>query len=122
MAKEKQKMSLGVRRRHLTVPTAIDPAKLEAFAAGADNAENPKPAKPTEQRVVRDAFTMPLEDHLLFAEVQRRCLSMGLITTKSEIVRAGLKLFVDFDDVRLKEVIKNVPKLKIGRPAAGKIK
>lgn len=116
MAKEKQKMTLGVRRRPIEVPTAIDPAKLEAFASGADNAEKPKPNKAIEQKVVRDAFTMPVSDHALFSEIQKRCLGLGLVVTKSEIVRAGLKYFAGLEDTKLQKIIEDVPKLKTGRP------
>jgi len=124
MAKEKQKMTLGVRRRGpIDVPAAVDPAKLEAFASGADNApEKLSPPKVAEQKVVRDAFTMPAEDHALFSEIQQRCLGIGMIVTKSEIVRAGLKFFSELDDANLQKTIKNVPKIKTGRPITGKSK
>ena len=118
MAKEKQKMSLGVRRRPVEMPSAIDPAKLEAFASGADNAEKPKTVKPSDQKVVRDAFTMPAADHAFFSGIQKRCLGMGMVVTKSEIVRAGLKFFAELDDAKLQKIIKDVPKIKIGRPGA----
>ena len=109
-------MTLAVRRRPVDAPPAVDSAKIEAFASGADNASKPKGNKTIEQKVVRDAFTMPSGDHALFAEIQKRCLSMGLITTKSEIVRAGLKFFSDLDDIKLQKIIKDIPKLKTGRP------
>lgn len=115
-------MTLGVRRRPVEVPTAVDPAKLEAFASGADNAEKPKPNKAIEQRVVRDAFTMPMDDHALFSEIQKRCLSMEMVVTKSEIVRAGLKFFAELDDAKLQKIIKDVPKIKTGRPVTEKSK
>lgn len=119
MAKEKQKMTLNVRRRSTEnqPPPVIDSAKFEAFASGAENAENPKAIKSVEQRVVRDAFTMPSEDHALFVEIQKKCLAVGIVVTKSEIVRAGLKYFANLKDAELGEIIKAVPKLKTGRPA-----
>lgn len=122
MAKEKQKMTLGVRRRLADAPPAVDPSKVEAFASGADNAEKPIANKTTEQKVVRDAFTMPADDHALFAEIQKKCLGMGMVVTKSEIVRAGLKFFADLDDTKLQKIIKDVPKIKTGRPVTDKIK
>ena len=124
MAKEKQKMTLGVRRRApIDVPAAVDPTKLEAFASGADNApEKLSTPKAAEQKVVRDAFTMPAEDHALFSEIQQKCLGMGIVVTKSEIVRAGLKFFAELDDAKLQKIIKDVPKIKTGRPVTGKPK
>lgn len=115
-------MTLGVRRRApIDVPAAVDPAKLEAFASRADNApEKLSPPKAAGQRVVRDAFTMPAQDHALFSEIQQRCLGIGMIVTKSEIVRAGLKFFSELDDTNLQKTIKNVPKIKTGRPVTGK--
>lgn len=122
MAKEKQKMTLNVRRRPTEhqPPPAIDSAKIEAFASGAENARKLETIKPVEQKVVRDAFTMPSGDHTLFAEIQKKCLSQGMVVTKSEIVRAGLKYFADLKDAELMKIIKAVPKLKTGRPATDK--
>lgn len=127
MAKEKQKMTLNVRKRTTTVadvPPPIDPAKLEAFASGAEIVSTEKRVQekviekttPIEPKVVRDAFTMPAIDHDLFAEIQKRCVSIGIVVTKSEIVRAGLKFMAEIDEERLKDIVLAVPKLKTGRP------
>jgi hypothetical protein len=119
MAKEKQKMTLNVKRRANTdqIPPAIDSAKVEAFAMGAENAPKAKPAPLPKQRVVRDAFTMPEEDHALFGIIQKKCLSMGIVATKSEILRAGLKYLAEQNDKSLEKIIQAVPKIKTGRPA-----
>lgn len=127
MAKEKQKMTLNVRKRNTTVadvPPPIDPAKLEAFASGAETVNSEKRVQekglekklPIEPKVVRDAFTMPASDHDLFAEIQKRCVSLGIVITKSEIVRAGLNYMAEIDDEKLKDIVSAVPKLKTGRP------
>ena len=113
-------MTLGVRRRQIETPPAIDPSKIEAFASGADNAERAKHVKITEPKVVRDAFTMPVKDHQLFAEIQKQCLDMGVIVSKSEIVRAGLNYLVNIDKDELRKIIDAVPKLKTGRPTTEK--
>lgn len=52
---------------------------------------------------------MPADDHKLFAEIKDKCLAMGLVVTKSEIVRAGLKYFAGLDDKKLEQIIKAVP-------------
>jgi hypothetical protein len=121
MAKEKQKMTLNVRKRATTVassPPAIDAAKIEAFASGSEEAQKSPVTASNEQKVVRDAFTMPAEDHLLFADIQKKCLLIGIVTTKSEIVRAGLKHLASLDNDTLEKIIKAVPKLKTGRPGS----
>jgi hypothetical protein len=126
MAKEKQKMTLNVRKRATAAsapPPAIDSSKIEAFASGAETAQKNEPIKSTagnsgEQKVIRDAFSMPVEDHELFAVIQRKCLSVGMAATKSEIVRAGLKHLASLDNDKLQEIIKAVPKIKTGRPVA----
>jgi hypothetical protein len=126
MAKEKQKMTLNVRKRATSLsapPPAIDSSKIEAFASGAETAKKTEAIKSAagnsnEQKVIRDAFTMPAEDHELFAEIQRKCLSIGMVATKSEIVRAGLKHLANLDNDALQAIIKAVPKIKTGRPVA----
>ena len=127
MAKEKPKMTLNVRNRTMSVadaPPPIDPARIEAFASGVDTSlQTEEPATPkssSEQKVVRDAFTMPAEDHDLFAEIQKKCISLGIVVTKSEIVRAGLKHLSSIPEVNLEEIMKAVPKIKTGRPGATK--
>lgn len=119
MAKEKQKMTLNVKRRANTdqIPPAIDSAKVEAFAMGAENSPKEKMVISEKQRVVRDAFTMPEEDHELFGVIQKKCLSLGIVATKSEILRAGLKFLAEQDDKSLEKIIRAVPKIKTGRPA-----
>lgn len=119
-------MTLNVRKRATSLsapPPAIDSSKIEAFASGAETAKKTEAIKSAagnsnEQKVIRDAFTMPAEDHELFAEIQRKCLSIGMVATKSEIVRAGLKHLANLDNDKLQEIIKAVPKIKTGRPVA----
>lgn len=122
MAKEKQKMTLNVKRRSDLVnksepPPPVDPSLLNAFASGTDNVEKAAPVKTTEEKVIRDAFTMPAHDHEKFSLIQKRCLEMGIVVTKSEIVRAGLSHFTEIDNHRLKKIMEEVPKLKTGRPS-----
>lgn len=111
-------MTLNVKRRANAdrIPPAIDSAKVEAFAMGAENSQKEKPATPKKQKVVRDAFTMPAEDHDLFAVIQKKCLSLGIVATKSEILRAGLKYMAEQNDKSLEKIIRAVPKIKTGRP------
>jgi hypothetical protein len=120
MAKEKQKMTLNVKRRANVdqMPPAIDSARVEAFAMGAETEKKEKPSAPSpKQKVVRDAFTMPEEDHALFGVIRQKCLSLGIVATKSEILRAGLKYLAEQGDESLEKIIRAVPKIKTGRPA-----
>ena len=121
MAKEKQKMTLNVKRRSESVsredpPPPVDSSIINAFATGAENVAPPKPIKAVEEKVIRDAFTMPAHDHEKFSLIQKRCLDMGIVVTKSEIVRAGLNHFFEIEDSKLKKIMETVPKLKTGRP------
>lgn len=112
-------MTLNVRKRATVVaaaPPAIDAAKIEAFASGTGTASSKQVAITTEQKTVRDGFTMPSEDHQLFAEIQSKCLALGIIVNKSEIIRAGLRHLAATDNKTLEKIIKAVPKIKIGRP------
>jgi hypothetical protein len=136
MAKEKQKMTLNVRRRAgggnsgtgSAIPPEVDPQKLEAFASGAENRAPQEASAETDDlsssaappKVIRDAFTMPEDDHALFAVIQGRCLSIKLVVSKSEILRAGLKFLSGLDDKNLEEAMKSIPKIKTGRPTSSR--
>lgn len=47
----------------------------------------PRPAGPT---AIRDSFSFPPADHALLAEIRKRCIAVGTVVSKSQIVRAGL--------------------------------
>ncbi len=42
-------------------------------------------------KVVRDSFTMPQTDYELITALKKRSLESGIQTTKSEILRAGIR-------------------------------
>ena len=65
-------------------------------------------------KVVRDTFSMPEDDFQLLEKLRSRARKMDLDTNKSELVRAGLRLLADLDDVKLERLIRNVDKLKPG--------
>lgn len=73
------------------------------------SAENPK--------LIRDTFSMPDSDYQLIAEILERSPAMTARSTKSEIIRAGLKVLHTMDDEHLSEVLNQVQRLKTGRPA-----
>ena len=74
------------------------------------------------QKLIRDTFSMPDSDYQLIAEIMERTPAMATRTTKSEIVRAGIKVLYNMDDSHLQEVLTQVERLKTGRPTKRKTK
>lgn len=68
-------------------------------------------------KLIRDTFSMPHTDYQLIAELLERSPAMAARSTKSEIVRAGLKVLHNMDDEDLSQVLTQVRRLKTGRPA-----
>ncbi len=54
--------------------------------------ENTLKSENTCQKVKRDAFTMPINDHQLIQQIVQDALSFRMNINKSEVVRAGLQL------------------------------
>lgn len=75
----------------------------------AAEADNPK--------LVRDTFSMPDTDYQLIAEILERSPAMAARSTKSEIIRAGLKALHTMNDKDLSKLLTQVQRLKTGRPA-----
>jgi hypothetical protein len=67
-------------------------------------------------KLVRDTFSMPDTDYQLIAEILERLPALTARSTKSEIVRAGLKVLHNMDDKDLSRVLTQVQRLKTGRP------
>jgi hypothetical protein len=68
-------------------------------------------------KLIRDTFSMPDSDYQLIAEILDRSPAMAARSTKSEIIRAGLKVLHTMDDEHLRQVLNQVQRLKTGRPA-----
>ena len=81
----------------------------------APNAPSQKLA-PKRKKVIRDTFSFPQEDYLDIKRLQDRLISMGLVITKSEALRLGLKAALGLDDKALEEQFQELEKLKPGRP------
>ena len=73
-------------------------------------------------KLVRDTFSMPDSDYQLIAAILERSPAMAARSTKSEIVRAGLKVLYNMDDEDLGQVLTQVQRLKTGRPAKRRAK
>lgn len=76
---------------------------------GDTDAETPK--------LIRDTFSMPDCDYQLISEILERTPAVAARSTKSEIIRAGLKVLHTMDDDDLSRVLTQVRRLKTGRPA-----
>jgi hypothetical protein len=74
------------------------------------------PGKGSVGKVIRDSFTMPEEDHGLIERVRHLCLKKMMVVSKSEVLRAGVKLLNTLPEKEIIEHIKALPKVKTGRP------
>ena len=67
-------------------------------------------------RVIKDTFTMPQSDHDKIGACLSRCLSLGIYSNKSEIIRAGLCSLVGLSDANFRKILKRQEKVKTGSP------
>jgi hypothetical protein len=93
--------------------------KAEAILTDEKGDEKTRKARegPGEPKVIRDTFSFPESDYRLIAELQERCLNLRLSITKSEILRAGLKVLSALSDEKLVQAAGVVERVKTGRPA-----
>lgn len=75
-----------------------------------------KPKKPNGSKVIRDSFTFPQDDYQKISMLKKNCLALGIHAKKSEILRAGLNLLAGLDQKALGIAIRQVEKIKTGRP------
>ena len=98
-------------------PRPVETASGEASTS--KGGEVVAPAIP-EKKVIRDTFSLPVDDYELIALIQQRCLHSAMNVTKGEVVRAGLKLLHALQDEKLLQALESVEKIKPGRPALKK--
>lgn len=72
--------------------------------------------KPKKPKLIRDSFTMPKLEHLLFEELKQRICKLGHAVKKSELIRAGIMVMAAMEDTRLVAAVTAVPTIKTGRP------
>lgn len=70
--------------------------------------------------VIRDTFSMPKEDGELISEVRLRCMRAGIDTTRSEIVRAGIRQLAKLSHEELYKLVEGIEKLKPGPQKQGR--
>ena len=75
-----------------------------------------KADKPKKIKMVRDSFSMPEIDYSQFSTLKKRCLLAGVHVKKSELLRAGLLSLSNLSDSELVNVVKQIERLKTGRP------
>jgi hypothetical protein len=67
--------------------------------------------------IMRDGFSMPEADYRLIAEIRSSCVELGVLPTKSGILRAGLRALHRMEPQDLVQLIKSLEPVKTGRPA-----
>jgi hypothetical protein len=60
---------------------------------------------------------MPEADYRLIAEIRAACVELGILPTKSGILRAGLHALHRMEPQALVHLIKSLEPVKTGRPA-----
>ena len=78
----------------------------------------PPSANPVKRSVIRDTFSMPSNDYALIAKLRQRCLSYGIATTKSGIVRAGLNSLDSLNEKQLRLIISQLEETRPGRSSS----
>ncbi len=66
------------------------------------------------EKVVRANFTVLESDLDLIAQVKKKCLSLGIETNKSELIRAGIDALSKLSDNKLRDTLAHLPKPKVG--------
>lgn len=111
-AKKTPLKKTGVPAKPAVKSAVNEPLKTQTNAA----------AKPAEKKIkhklkiVRDSFTMPQSEYQKIAEIKEVCLKAGLHVKKSEVLRAGLKALCEKNDAQMKQSLKNLEKIRTGRP------
>jgi hypothetical protein len=76
-----------------------------------------KKEKQKKIKMVRDSFTMPEDDYARISELKKKCLKAGVHIKKSELLRAGLSYLSKLSKPALLKTVRQVEKIKTGRPA-----
>ena len=103
---------------------AAKPARKAPAAAPEKPAAAPKAEKlakvkkqtPKKIKLIRDSFSIPETDYVLFATLKQRALAAGIDVKKSEVLRAALATLAKLDDAALVAAIGLVERIKTGRP------
>jgi hypothetical protein len=91
-------------------------AKAEVALAAMHEADKPRP-RPCRSKVVRDTFTMPPTEHDQLGDLRSRAVALGVVATKSQLVRAGLQLLGQASDKALVDALGALEYVPTGRPS-----
>ena len=75
-----------------------------------------KKQTPKKIKLIRDSFSIPETDYVLFATLKQRALGAGIDVKKSEVLRTALATLAKLDDAALVTAIGLVERIKTGRP------
>ena len=107
--------TIMAQRKQLTLRSRSINTNTQATNSGINPAVNKAPS--INQKVIRDAFSIPQNDYDLIAKLRQECLIQGIPMNKGEIIRAGLHALNNMTPSELKEIARSVEKIKTGRPA-----
>ncbi|MDO9597859.1 MAG: hypothetical protein Q7J47_09075 [Azoarcus sp.] len=101
-----------------TVETAIKPADTAATTPIASRLTPAQAAEATKQKpgkVVRDSFSMPKSEHAELKSVRTALARAGRLTTKSEVLRAAVRLLGERSVKELVAVLDTLPVVAKGK-------
>ena len=90
--------------------------KAAPAAPKAEKLAKVKKQTPKKVKLIRDSFSIPETDYVLFATLKQRALAAGIDVKKSEVLRAALATLAKLDDAALVAAIGLVERIKTGRP------
>lgn len=117
-AKRPRKPAATTKTKPLQEVAAVElaaPVEVPQPAQTVKSAKVKKPA-PVKHKLIRDSFTLPEQDYLLFATLKKRALASGVEVRKSELLRAGLAMLARAEDADFLKAIGLVERIKTGRP------
>ncbi len=68
-------------------------------------------------KLIRDSFTIPKAEYLVFDELKQRSARLTRQAKKSELLRAGIKILATLSDAAFLTALAQVPSIKTGRPS-----
>ena len=78
--------------------------------------QKPKTENQSNQKLIRDGFLIPENDHKIIQETQKRLASSGTMTSKTEVIRIALRALEKLSDKRLSAFFRELESIKKGRP------
>lgn len=100
----------------LVVVTPPSEPSLELITGESDKKKKSTATKTGKLKMVRDSFTMPADDYSKLDILKSQCLENGIDIKKSELLRAGLIALSKMPPHALINAVKEVEKIKTGRP------